>query len=206
MALRVGTVELEPGQTRLANVGTYAIGEYGDKDIAALQESLSRSVPASPSTDRYAVHVVVRRFLVSHSNTDGLALACVTWALTDPSGALVFHEQFYASDSVHLWGTVGRTKEHVHEGIVGRVLRSASSIAAGGEAQGAPYTHDDFDSAAASLPHSLRSVFIHTAVLGGGYAYRVSTVTGDAELGWARQADHFDWPTRLASGAASTTP
>lgn len=202
-AVAIGSLTLEPGQTKLANVGTFAIGEYKSKDLDALQQSLQQSLRQSRGEpiggQAHRVHVVIRRFLVSHSNTAGVALACVAWAMTDANGELVYHEQFYAADSVHLWGTIGRLKEHVHQGIVARVLGSARSIASGGDPVTAQYTFADFDAAAAGLPHQLRSVYLSTALLGGGYGFRVSTVDGSADLGWARQQEHVDWTARVGS-------
>ncbi|MCH9680672.1 MAG: hypothetical protein K0V04_04490 [Deltaproteobacteria bacterium] len=202
-AVSVASIELESGHTRLANVGTFAIGEYGTKDLDVLQQSFAESMPAQAGASGHQVHVVVRRFLVSHSNNAGLAVACVAWALTDPDGALVFHEQFYASDSARIWGTIGKLKDHVHEGIVRRVLGSARAIAAGGERQSAPYTYDDYESATAQLPHSLRSVYLNAAMLGGGYALRISTVSGNSELGWARESDHLDWEAQLGGSTTA---
>lgn len=128
--------------------------------------------------------------------------------MTDADGQLVFHEQFYAADSVRLWGTIGKLKNNVHEGIVRRVLSSARSVAAGGPPQDAKYTYDDFERATADLPSSLRSVYINTAVLGGGYFFIVSHLDGSSELGWAREADHVDWPTKLGvtPPATATAP
>src|SRR5262245_35752434 len=71
-ALEVASVDLEPGQTRLANVGTYAWGEYDADDLEVLRTSMRQSLPAAPTVARHRIHVLVRRFLVAHSNKEGL--------------------------------------------------------------------------------------------------------------------------------------
>lgn len=197
--LRVETVELEPGQTHLQNVGTFAWGEYGERDLEILRESLQATVGAAPAGP--SVHLVVRRFLVAHSNNEGFAVACVAWALTDETGALVFHEQFYAADYVKIWGTIGGIKNHVHEGITRHVAEQAARIRNG--QQPAPpageYVFPSYESATAGMPTSLTSHHFQALYLGGAYAFARYAIKGDSHRDWARREDHLDWDARLAS-------
>lgn len=197
--LTLASVEIEPNQTRLVNVGSYAWGEYDGDDLAVLRSSMAESLEPlkpTPGAASHRVHVVVRRFLVSHSNSEGLALACVAWALSAPDGSIAFHEQFYASRYVRLWGTVGGIKNSVHEGIANRVLRTAARVAAGEArpAQPPEYTFDTYEAATNGLPGELTSHF-SSLVLGGGYSYSVFGASG---VEWARRPEHFDWTSRLA--------
>lgn len=203
-ALRIAAVELEPGQTRLQNVGSYAWGEYGEDDLAVLRESLAESVAplAAGGQPTAAVHLVIRKFLVAHSNNEGLAIACASWAMTDPSGKLAFHEQFYARDHVKLWGTVGGVKDNVHKGIAERVIRAAIGVAQGKDPQSIPFpefAYKDFDSARAGLPDSLTTSFQGFLVLGNGYLFYDQRVSGGSSVEWAREPSHIDWPARLAT-------
>jgi len=203
--LTVRTVELEPGQTRLENVGTYAIGEYGSKDLATLDEMVRSSVPPSGDRRPFGLHVVVRRFLVAHSNNTGLAIACVGWALTDPDGKLLFHEQFYASDAVSNFGTVGGIKNHVHQGITRHLLSQSSRVAAGEEPGpvNGEYVYPTYEAAAAKLPSSLTSVHISIGTFGAGYSFAMTTYTGDSGREWAKEPTHIDWLSRLPSSSAN---
>ncbi len=205
--LQVHEVALEPN-TKLQNVGTFAIGEYGARDLSTLEQTLEQSLDAAakPQGDEFRVHVLVRRFLVAHSNNAGLAVACVAWALTNPEGELVFHEQFYAADSVRLWGTIGGLKNHVHQGISRHILDQASQVASGegplpvrGE-----YVFPTYDSAAAVLPDSLTSVHVASFGFGAGYSFAMWTVQGSSERSWVREEGHVDWPARLALRPSSS--
>lgn len=212
-AVRLGSVTYEPHQSRLANVGSYAWGKYGEDDLGTLTASLNRSLkPVVPEAGEpsHAVHVRVRRFLVAHSNSEGLAFACVSWALTDPDGELAFVEQFYARDHVVMWGTVGGTKDTVHEGIATRVLRTAVRVAAAGEPV-APYraenTFGRFEDAMAGLPESLTSIHMGTLYLGGAFYIYSARYTGGSNVRWVQADDHFDWYRYLnASHEAARTP
>src|SRR5689334_1970294 len=101
-ALNVASVELEPNQTKLVNVGTYAWGEYDKSDLDVLTQSMRTSAAPFENASGYKVHVVMRKFLVAHSNNAALAFACVGWAMVTPDNKLAFHEQFYASHHVRL--------------------------------------------------------------------------------------------------------
>lgn len=198
--LRVADVALEPGQTRLQNVGTFAWGEYDARDVGVLRESLDTTVGGA--ADGPSVHVVVRRFLVAHSNNEALAVACVAWALTDASGQLLFHEQFYAADYVRIWGTVGGIKNHVHAGITEHVANQAARISNGQEpvAPSGEYVFDSYEAATAGMPDSLTSTHFQTLYLGGAYLFSAYSIKGRSDRGWARRNDHLDWDARLAKG------
>lgn len=197
--LELRSVTLEPGQTHLQNVGTFAVGEYDARDLAALEETIRTTFGAPTSDPEYGVHIVVRRFLVAHSNNEGFAVACVAWALTDAEGSLRFHEQFYASDYVKLWGTVGGLKNHVHEGITRHIAQQASRVAAGHEPAeiDSPYTYSTYEAAISRFPAQLTSVHFQMLYLGGGYSFRSLLITDDSHRDWARGDEHIDWDGRL---------
>lgn len=196
-SLHVADVELEPGQTRLQNVGTFAWGEYDARDLDVLQESLDATVGGAASGP--SVHVVVRRFLVAHSNNEALAVACVAWALTDESGTPVFHEQFYAADYVRTWGTVGGIKNHVHAGITEHIAKQATRISNGDSpvAPSGEYVFASYEAATSGMPDSLTSTHFQALYLGGAYVFSVRTINGSSDRGWARREDHLDWDARL---------
>jgi hypothetical protein len=201
-ALDVAGVDMDAGESRLTNVGSYAWGKYDADDLTTLRDSLKESAAPFTAAGGYRVHVRVRRVLVSHSNSEGLALACVSWALQAPDGKLLFHEQFYASRYVRLWGTLGGIKNDVHEGIVRRILGASVRIAAsGGRDQTPPsaaYTFSTFEDATRDLPTSLTSVYFG-ALMGGGYTiFYSSRTSGESNVAWAKKPDHFDWEAYLA--------
>ena len=195
--LHVADVELEPGQTRLQNVGTFAWGEYDARDLGVLQESLDATVGGA--SEGPSVHVVVRRFLVAHSNNEALAVACVAWALTNESGELVFHEQFYAADYVRIWGTVGGIKNHVHAGITEHVAKQAARVSNGEEpvAPSGEYVFASYEAATSGMPDKLTSTHFQTLYLGGAYLFSAYSINGSSDRQWARRDDHLNWQARL---------
>lgn len=210
--MRLGSVTYEPSESRLANVGTFDWGKYGEEDLSTLGASLEQSLKPlepEPGLASHEVHVRVRRFLVAHSNNEALAFACVSWALTDPDGELAFVEQFYARDHVVLWGTVGGTKDTVHEGIATRVLRSAVRVAAAGEPVPpfhAENTFGRFEAAMVGMPESLTSVHVGGLYLGGAFYVFSSRYSGDSQVSWVKAHDHFDWSGHLQRRRLGRTP
>jgi len=202
----VQNVELEPNQSKLVNVGTYAWGKYGESDLAVLTQSMKESAAPLAGPTPFQVHVVLRRFLVATGGSDGIALACVSWAMTMPSpeGTLIFHEQFYSSKHVRSFGTVGGLKDTVHEAITRRVLGRAASIATAPgskafESVRPERTFDTYEDAVRDLPSNLTAVSLGIVQLGGGYTYYTlkEGQTSGSQLDWVKQPDHLDWPARL---------
>jgi hypothetical protein len=202
----VAAVELEAGGSKLTNVGTFAWGKYEPEDLETLRVSLHESLAPFLGPRGYHLYLVVRRYLVAQSNSEGLALACVAWALTAPDASLVYHEQFYAKSYVRLWGTLGGIKDDVHRGIVQRVLAAAVRLAASGGTEdphpAAEYTFDTFEKAIAGLPEHLHSYYTGI-IFGGGYQIFYShTLSGGSQLAWAATPDHVAWPAYLAAHGA----
>jgi hypothetical protein len=202
----ISTIELEPNQSRLVNVGTYAWGKYGSDDLDTLTRSMNESAANLRGPSPYAIHVVLRRFLVATGGSDGIALACVSWALTSPDGQLAYHEQFYASRHVNTFGTVGGIKDTVHEAIARRVLGRSSAIAAAPgtnafESVRPDHSFDSFEEAIRDLPPTLTATSVKLVQLGNGYHQIVlgRGATQSADLSWVRQPEHLDWPSRLAA-------
>lgn len=203
--IAVKSVELEPDQSKLVNVGTYAWGKYGAGDLDVLTRSMKQSAASLAGPSPLEVHVVLRRFLVATGGSDGIAIACVSWALAMPDGQLVFHEQFYASRHVNTFGTVGGIKDTVHEAIARRVLGRAAAIASapgtsGYERVRPEHTFDTYEESLKGLPSTLTGVSMRVVQLGDGYHYYSlqQGASASAELAWVRKPDHLDWPARLA--------
>ncbi|MEM9696304.1 MAG: hypothetical protein AAGA56_27415 [Myxococcota bacterium] len=209
--LRVDTVALEEGMSRLKNVGTFAWGKYDRQDIKVLRESLVASArPLAPAAGQpaHSIHVMIRRFLVAHSNNEALALACVSWALSNSNQEIELVEQFYAADHVVMWGTVGGIKDTVHQALSERILKTAILALSGRSATRQPveHTYNTYEEATAELPNDLPSVHAGLLMLGNGYWVYRATYKGGSDIAWTEAGDHFDWPSffsrqlRLPSG------
>ena len=196
--LEIGSVAYVPTETKLQNVGTFAVGKYKDTDLEALRGSFQESAKPFAGPGAHRVHVVVRRVLIATSNNTGLACACVAWAIESPDGKLIFHEQFYAWDLERFVGSVAGVKNGMHAAIIRRVLESAMHVAMGdGPAPEPARTSTDFEAVARMLPSSLTSsspLLFH----GGGYTLFIPLATqGASEVGWVRKPDYVDWPAYL---------
>jgi hypothetical protein len=193
-AVRIASITLDPDDSRLVTVGTYAWGGYRQDDLDVLRQSMSESAASasgSPPSPPSFIHVVIRRFLVATGSSHGLAIACVSWALTAGDGTLVYDEQFYASSDASIFGTVGGVKNDVHRAIARRVLDRASLIAAQPSARSAQLprpddTFDTYEDAVRELPTSLTS-----------WGRRLTT--GSTQLAWARRDERLDWSARLSA-------
>jgi hypothetical protein len=206
----VAPIEMEPGATKLVAVGTYKVGKYKSKDLRVLQKMLDRTIPMRGAPEQsFRVHLVVRSFLIVHSNEKGAGLACVAWALTNPQQELVFDEQFYAArDSPPL--SVSGIKTRIHEGITKRVHQRAQDVASERPLGSPPEdTYDDFERAASRVPNRFKS---ELPTIFGGYdkwgnqtgIWR--TVSGESGEEFARRCDDIDWYTRLGIARPPNAP
>jgi hypothetical protein len=106
---------------------------------------------------------MIRRYMVSVSNTSGAVLVSVTWAASESEGKLIYHEQFYASEAVYFIGTIGLLKESVHKAIVRRIATTSLALAAGpAAAEARPTTFDNtytsLEEAVSRLPQTMVSM------------------------------------------------
>lgn len=199
--VEIALVEMEPGAAKVVNVGTYKVGKYKSRDLGVLERMLEHTVPIRGAPeDSFRVHLIVRSFLVAHSNNKGAGIACVAWALTNPEGELVYDEQFYASRSSPP-PSISGIKNRIHQAIVKRVHHRTQDVAADRAISLPPEdTYDDFSRAASRVPDRFRS---DAPTIFGGYDQRGRpvglhrTVEGSSEEQWAHRRMPIDWYQRL---------
>jgi len=210
--VHVASVVMEPNAAYLNAFKVYRWGKFGSDDLRNIEQSLQATitahiVPASRSTDsRMDIHVVVRRYIVSTSNTGVAVLACVAWAATTPKGELIYEEQFYASDSGVLFGTIGLMKDSVHKAIVRRIVTTALVIVGDGATGIQPRqfenTSTSFEEAVSRLPGKMVSLgnppFMPLSPLES--AIGVLTPSGVSMVNWgvATPPKAIDWTGHLA--------
>jgi hypothetical protein len=213
MDVRIASAAMDPDAAILNTVNVKPWGKFEPDDLRNIEQSLRDTIsPQLPATVRSAgpgldVHLMIRRYVVSLSNTSGAVLTCVAWAATESEGSLIYHEQFYAADSARLVGTIGLIKESVHKAIVRRIATTSLALAAGPVPTNAwPATFDNtyttIEEAASGLPQTMVSMGIPLLM-----AFPVSTVTtvglltptGVLTVQWnmAKPMQDFDWPGYL---------
>lgn len=202
--LEIGSLELAEGATRVDSVAVFGWGEFSKEDLqninVSLQNtltSLNKTLPSAAPARKLALHVVVRRYLVTASNNAGAALANVAWCVVDEKGRIIFHEQFYASSMTAVFGTLGGIKDAVNEAVLTRIATMSAYLGSDMRMNSVPaMPHNaflNFDQAAAQLPRSFRSV--HN-MMGSGYYY-VFDIGRAANWNWASRQDLINWEERL---------
>lgn len=144
-------------------------GKFEPDDLRNIKQSLDNTIKQQlqamthSTKPRIDVHLVIRRYMVKVSNTAGAVLVTVTWAATESDGRLIYHEEFYASESVYLVGTIGLLKESIHKAIVRRIAITSlalatSSAAAKDRSTTFANTYISFEEAASRLPQKMISM------------------------------------------------
>ncbi|PLY04965.1 MAG: hypothetical protein C0622_02000 [Desulfuromonas sp.] len=164
--VRVASVDYDVRSARLFVVNVKPWGRFGRADLMNIKNSLAATLsPHQPRSDtapqRIDLHLFVRSYLVGVSNTAAGVLACVTWAVVNERGELLFSEQFFLADSCSLICTVGQLKDGLHKALVRRIATRALQLAAAPD-QAPPetfflLTYTDVADAVAALPRSLAS-------------------------------------------------
>lgn len=214
--IRIASVSMDKDAASLTNIGTYRWGMFDNADLSNIEESLRITLaPLLPAAlpqpiSRMDIHLVIRRYVVIHSNTGGGVMACVAWAATDSKGKMIYHEQFYSSNEVYMIGTVGLLKDSVHRAIVRRIIKISIYLASGRGDPGGKQTanketysftqanfmdtYTSFEEALLHVPQQLISVqsvspkFIN--VLG-------STVSSQVGWQYAIPPEEFNWKKYL---------
>jgi len=203
--VRVGSAGMDVDPAYLHAVNVFPWGKFDAADLrnldVSLRDTIARHRPTpSPGTDaRLELHLVIRRYVVSASNTAGAVLACVAWTATTPEGTLIFEEQFYASHVAYFVGTLGLIKDEVHRAIVGRIATTAVALAAdpaGATRQPITFenTSTSLDEVASRLPRAMVSMGVP---LGPGPIGLVGILipSGISPVQWevANPSERFDW-------------
>jgi hypothetical protein len=207
--VRIASAAMDPDAAIFNAVNVRPWGKFEPDDLRNIEQSLRDTiVPQLPATirstgPRLDVHLMIRRYMVSVSNTAGAVLASVTWAVTESDGKLIHHEQFYASEAVYLVGTIGLLKESVHKAIVRRISTTALAFAAGpAAAKARPTTFDNtytsFEEAASRLPQTMVSMGVPSTMAFPDptvSAVGLLTPSGVSTVQWnlAKPSQDFDW-------------
>ncbi len=207
--IRVASAGMDVNPAYLNAVAVFRWGKFDADDLRNLEVSLRDTItqhlprPSRLTESRLDIHLVIRRYVVSVSNTAGAVLACVAWAATDSQGTLIFEEQFYASDVVYVVGTIGLLKDSVHEAIVRRIATTSLALASDPSAASLePLTFEktstSLDEAASRLPRTMVSMGVPMpspiALVGLLIPSGISTVQWEV----AKQSENFDWKGYLA--------
>jgi len=203
--VRVAPAGMSPDAAILNAVNVRPWGKFDADDLRNLEQSLSNTIaarlPEAPGGHSVLhVHVIIRRYVVSVSNTGGAVLANVAWAVTDAEGRIVNQEAFYAADAGYVVGTIGALKNAVHKSIVRRIATTALALAAVPSPHPSQFegTYAAFEEAAAHLPETMVSMGNPSAmafpdpIVG---AVGILTPSGMRRVQWnvAEPSDDFDW-------------
>lgn len=175
--VQLGTIVVAEDANDVRATGTFHVGKFSRGDREVLERSFwdtleTVSWPADGARSDWRVHLLVRRYLVAHSNNAGGVLACVSWALATADGKVVHSEQFYASNRGGATGrksdiegmdTLGKVKDSVNQAIVERVVNASVRLSStDGGSRGLPvdveHTYASIADAAAPLPKRLTSL------------------------------------------------
>ena len=213
--IRIASAAMDPDAAILNVVKVRPWGKFEPEDLRNIEQSLRDTIAAQiPAAVRSTgpgldVHLMIRRYIVSVSNTGGAVLASVTWAATESGGKLGYHEQFYASEAVYLVGTIGLLKESVHKAIVRRIATTSLALAGGPAAAKARQTTFDntytsLEEATSHLPQTMVSMGIPSLAavpVPGVSAVGVLTPSGISTVQWnvAKPSEEFDWQGYLGN-------
>ena len=153
----------------LIAAGTMRVGAFNLDDLANIRGTLADTLRASASAapaeidDRLRLSVVIRRYLVAHSNNAAGALVAVDWCAARGGGDAVYRELFYAAGEGAWVTSLGEVKNRAQRALVQRIAESALRLAEiGGGAPAVPVrvegTYETVEAAAATLPARLKSV------------------------------------------------
>lgn len=211
--INVGSVNLADDATKLDAVMVIPVGKFSASDLNKVTQSLRNAVSSAQSPQdilpgrTLTLHVLLRRYLVTTSNSAAAALGCVAWCALDETGKIVCDEQFYASDSVVLIGTVGAVKNKVNRAIVQRITDISAHLASPQASSGAlpafpENAFGDFAAATKDLPQEFRSV--HALNIGGWIGF--ATSGAKADWTWVQRPDGIKWPEYIKTCVTGTKP
>lgn len=207
-SVSVGSVAREDEGIRLMNVGVFGWGKFSDEDQTNIEASLSDTLltvtrkSGQPSGDPIKIHVLIRKYYVGSSNNAVAIFAGIDWVSAGPTNQILFQESFYATSECHFprLCTLGSQKDVVNSAIIKRIAQKAITLAAGGRPESISIegTYSTFESAAATMPETLRSW--GTMFLAGSVpVFLPGSGPAKVALEWAEMKTPVDWEQRLTN-------
>jgi hypothetical protein len=213
--IRVASGAMEANASHLNVVNVRPWGKFVPDDLRnleySLRDTIRQTVPAPSPVfkSRLDIHLVIRRYIVSVSNTAAAVLVCVAWAATTADGKILYQEEFYASKAGYLITTTGLLKDSVHKAIVRRIATIAMALAS---RRSLPSrfegTSISLEEAVSHVPRTLMSLGNPSlAAFPDKFVGLVGlfTPSGEKIVQWeiAKPSDHFDWRGYLDKLATS---
>jgi hypothetical protein len=211
--VKVASVEMDTEASRLVYQDLAGFGKFDAKDLDNLRESICKTlmpastVPVVENGLNFDLYVVVRTYIIYNTAQRFNVLACVAWCLADPSGEIVYHEQFFASDKGSSFGTtIGDVKMTLHRNLVRRIGMKALYVVKVHPPEHEPVfpgTYDDFDSTAKPL-HLPDTVFVATSGLktrmsGTQTIWYHEGITKDADWDRVEREGFINWKEYVAA-------
>jgi len=202
-SVNVASVAMDADAAYLTVVKVKPWGKFGPDDLKNIEQSLKDTIePHRTATSRNVdsqmdLHLVVRKYVISMSNTAGAVLACVAWAATTSKGSVIYKEQFYAFDAGYLVTTIGHIKDSVQKAIVHRIATTSLEIAQDPATTTKPRKFDktstSFEEAVSCLPKSMVSMGDPATMTFSFIGLLIPS--GKATIAWkmAELSEAFDW-------------
>lgn len=202
-SMNVASVTIEDDAAYLTAVKVKPWGKFGPDDLTNIEQSLKDTIAPSLTAKSHNVdsqmdlHLVVRKYIVSLSNTAGAVLVCVAWAATTSKGTVIYKEQFYAFDAGYLTTTIGHIKDSVQKAIVQRIAKTSLEIAQDPVTAKKPRKFDktssSFEEAVSCLPKTILSMDDPAAMTFSFIGLFIPS--GKATIKWemADLKEAFDW-------------
>ncbi len=204
--LAVASVALQ--ETKLQNVEVFGWGKPSEKDVRTIREALEKEIApfalnaSATSGEVLKLWVVVRRYLVTTTNSASAGLASVAWCAAYDADRIVFHEEFYAAKHKNM----GFVKGGINKAIALRIGDSARRLATlepGTELREAAVkdTYLQFSEAQARAGKLLAAAPPGWVWTDGYMKYHSIHVDGGWD--WTQHPDRINWKEYIAGAQAA---
>ncbi len=199
--LNLSSLVLRDGGTRLINFGTQPWGEFNKdgSDLHILKQSFKKSfIKNNRMADKKEfplnIHVIINRYLVAHSNADCIAVACVSWCVTDINNNILFHETFFARNERLMLTTIGAVKDSINRNIIARIMEKSLCLNCDNSLIKVENTSDNFNEIIKGFSRNLISIDANILMhVSSKHAVSAEKI----ELDWVNYSAEINWKERL---------
>ena len=131
-------------------------------------------------------------------------MACIAWCATDELNNIIYHEQFYSTDTVRFIGTLGGLKDNVNKSLINRISLSGLKLAQN-SGNSLPITtegtYNSYEEAIKTVPKTMQSWGVGVP-FGNGYSSATFIPAGGSSTkkihwDWANRPNNINWHNRL---------